>query len=165
VTTIVDMFPPELFDQAPLSPTLMSTHDSIDSLIGDVSSTPVPTNAQEAAKNNIIRELVETERKYVQDLEIMQVRTHTHAHLISSHFAKKYASALSQSNTIDLDTIHYLFPGLNKLLNFQRKFLIRLESTAEMPWRDQRWGLLFQDNVRFLISLWLNIATYHFTKQ
>ncbi|OAX44139.1 hypothetical protein K503DRAFT_545306 [Rhizopogon vinicolor AM-OR11-026] len=130
VTTIVDMLPSELFDPAPLSPLLMSTHDSIDSLIGDVPSTPVPTNAQEAARNNIIRELVETERKYVQDLEIMQ----------------KYATALSQSNTIDLDTIHYLFPGLNKLLNFQRKFLIRLESTAEMPWKDQRWGLLFQDN-------------------
>jgi cell division control protein 24 len=33
-----------------------------------------PANAQEAARNNIIREMVETERKYVQDLEIMQVR-------------------------------------------------------------------------------------------
>jgi hypothetical protein len=53
----------------------MSAHDSIDSLINDVPNTPVPANAQEAARNNIIRELVETERKYVQDLEIMQVRT------------------------------------------------------------------------------------------
>jgi cell division control protein 24 len=74
--------------------------------------------------------MVETERKYVQDLEVMQ----------------KYATALSQSNTIDQDTIHLLFPGLNKLLNFQRKFLIRVESTAEMPWKDQRWGLLFLEN-------------------
>ena len=32
-----------------------------------------PANAQETASNNIIRELVETERKYVQDLEHMQV--------------------------------------------------------------------------------------------
>jgi cell division control protein 24 len=45
------------------------------------------------------------------------------------------------------DTIHYLFPNLNKLLNFQRKFLIRLESTAELPWQDQRWGLHFIENV------------------
>ncbi|KAG0703246.1 hypothetical protein DFH29DRAFT_829393 [Suillus ampliporus] len=130
VTTIVNMLPSALFEAAPLSPPLMSTHDSIDSLVGDVQNTPVPTSAQEAARNNIIRELVETERKYVQDLEVMQ----------------KYATALSQSNTIDQDTIHYLFPGLNKLLNFQRKFLIRLEGTAEMPWRDQRWGLLFLEN-------------------
>jgi hypothetical protein len=48
------------------------------------------------------------------------------------------------------DTIHYLFPNLNKLLNFQRKFLIRLESTAELPWPDQRWGLHFIENVRAL---------------
>ncbi|KAG2361355.1 hypothetical protein BDR07DRAFT_1287433 [Suillus spraguei] len=130
VTTIVNMLPSALFDAAPLSPPLMSTHDSIDSLVGDVQNAPIPAGPQDAARNNIIRELVETERKYVQDLEVMQ----------------RYATALSQSNTIDQDTIHYLFPGLNKLLNFQRKFLIRLESTAEMAWRDQRWGLLFLEN-------------------
>ncbi|KAG1777529.1 hypothetical protein EV702DRAFT_1101780 [Suillus placidus] len=130
VTTIVDMLPSALFDAAPSSPPLTSTHDSIDSLVGDVQNTPVPACPQDTARNNIIRELVETERKYVQDLEVMQ----------------RYATALSQSNTIDQDTIHYLFPGLNKLLNFQRKFLIRLESTAEMAWLDQRWGLLFLEN-------------------
>ena len=48
---------------------------------------------------------------------------------------------------MDQDTIHLLFPNLNKLLNFQRKFLIRLESTAELPWKDQRWGQLFLENV------------------
>jgi cell division control protein 24 len=87
-------------------------------------------NAKEAARNNIVRELVETERKYVQDLEIMQ----------------KYSNALSQSNSVNQDTIHFLFPNLNKLLNFQRKFLIRLESTAELPWHEQRWGLHFIDS-------------------
>ena len=48
---------------------------------------------------------------------------------------------------MDQDTIHLLFPNLNKLLNFQRKFLIRLESTGELPWKDQRWGQLFLENV------------------
>jgi len=38
------------------------------------SSTLVNINPKESARNNIVRELVETERKYVQDLEIMQVR-------------------------------------------------------------------------------------------
>jgi cell division control protein 24 len=66
---------------------------------------------------------------------------------------QKYAQELSQSNTLDRDTIHLLFPNLNKLLNFQRRFLIRLEGTADMPWREQRWGLLFTDNVGRLISL------------
>ncbi|KAI6046179.1 hypothetical protein EDC04DRAFT_3103851 [Pisolithus marmoratus] len=127
VTTIVDLLPPEVFDPIPLSPPLLTSQESIDSLINDVPNTAIPANAQEAGRNNIVREIVETERKYVQDLEVMQ----------------KYANALSHSNTIDQDTIHLLFPGLNKLLNFQRQFLIRLEGTAEMPWKDQRWGLHF----------------------
>ncbi|KAF9227457.1 hypothetical protein BS17DRAFT_694830 [Gyrodon lividus] len=130
VTTLVDLLPPDIFEPAPLSPPLLASQESIDSLLNDVPKSAAPSNAQDAARNNIVREMVETERKYVQDLEVMQ----------------KYATALSQSNTIDQDTIHLLFPGLNKLLNFQRKFLIRLESTAEMPWKDQRWGLHFLEN-------------------
>ncbi|KAI0041006.1 hypothetical protein FA95DRAFT_1591168 [Auriscalpium vulgare] len=130
VTHLVDRLPEDVFvELSPPSPTLTS-QDSLDSLAPETPLMPVPANAQEAARNNIIRELVETERKYVQDLEVMQ----------------KYSNALSQSSTIDHDTIHLLFPNLNKLLNFQRKFLIRLESTAEMTWRDQRWGVLFADN-------------------
>ena len=35
---------------------------------------PPQPNGKEAARNNIVREMVETERKFVQDLEIMQVR-------------------------------------------------------------------------------------------
>jgi hypothetical protein len=47
---------------------------SSDSLASEGLSTLTPVNAKETARNNIVRELVETERKYVQDLEIMQVR-------------------------------------------------------------------------------------------
>ena len=57
---------------------------------------------------------------------------------------------------MDQDTIHLLFPNLNKLLNFQRKFLIRLESTGELPWKDQRWGQLFLENVSHLYFFWLS---------
>ncbi|KAJ7218095.1 hypothetical protein GGX14DRAFT_495554 [Mycena pura] len=122
VTAIVKHLAPEAFETSPPSPAHMASHDSYD----EISSVP-PANAKEAARNNVIREMVETERKYVQDLEVMQ----------------KYAAALSQSNLIDQDTIHLLFPNLNKLLNFQRKFLIRLEGTAELVWQDQRWGQAF----------------------
>ncbi|TFK44203.1 hypothetical protein BDQ12DRAFT_660997 [Crucibulum laeve] len=128
VTALVNHLPPTAFEEAPPSPPLLSANDSFDSL-ADSLPTP-PTNAQEAARNNIVREMVETERKYVQDLEIMQ----------------KYSNALSQGNLIDQDTIHLLFPNLNKLLNFQRKFLIRLESTAELPWPEQRWGQHFLES-------------------
>jgi hypothetical protein len=44
---------------------------SWDSLATDTLSA---VTAQEVARSNFIRELVETERKYVHDLEIMQVR-------------------------------------------------------------------------------------------
>ncbi|KAJ8076812.1 Guanine nucleotide exchange factor for Cdc42p [Marasmius tenuissimus] len=128
VKAIVDRIPEDAWEEAPPETPYMSSHDSRDSLVLD--SPGVPSNARENARNNIVREIVETERKYVQDLEIMQ----------------KYATALAQSNIIDQDTIHFLFPNLNKLLNFQRKFLIRLESTAELPWQDQRWGQHFLES-------------------
>ncbi|KAG6861907.1 hypothetical protein C0995_009857 [Termitomyces sp. Mi166 len=125
----LDHLPQDAFE--PPSPTASShlANDSYDSSASESPTAP-PANAQESARNNIIRELVETERKYVQDLEIMQ----------------KYSNALSQGNIIDQDTIHLLFPNLNKLLNFQRKFLIRFESTAELPWQSQRWGQLFLES-------------------
>ena len=46
-----------------------------------------PANAQENARNNIIREIVETERKYVQDLEHMQVRVPLDFQLITLYGA------------------------------------------------------------------------------
>ncbi|EPQ57442.1 hypothetical protein GLOTRDRAFT_104964 [Gloeophyllum trabeum ATCC 11539] len=130
VTTLVDRLPEEVFLEAPPSspPSVFPSHESSESLVtSDPTHFSTPANAQEAARMNIIREMVETERKYVQDLEVMQ----------------NYSNSLSQSNTIDQDTIHLLFPNLNKLLNFQRKFLIRFEGTAEMSWKDQHWGVHF----------------------
>ena len=70
VTHIVDRLPPDVFEEAaPPSPPF-SPHDFFDSMGSDI-----PANGPDAEWNNIIRELVETERKYVQDLEVMQVRT------------------------------------------------------------------------------------------
>ncbi|KAJ7838874.1 hypothetical protein B0H13DRAFT_2418776 [Mycena leptocephala] len=83
VTAIVKHLPVHAFETSPPSPAFMSSHDCYDSFVSDSPSVMPPVNAQEAARNNIIREMVETERKFVQDLEIMQ----------------KYATALSQNNT------------------------------------------------------------------
>ncbi|KAG6840690.1 hypothetical protein C0991_005049 [Blastosporella zonata] len=127
VTTIVDHLPPDAFEQ---SHPVEYSSDVFESSSTESLATP-PANAQETARNNIIREMVETERKYVQDLEIMQARP---LNLPFPLFI------------IDQDTIHLLFPNLNKLLNFQRKFLIRFESTAELPWQSQRWGQLFLES-------------------
>ena len=56
-------------------PSAFPSQESTDSLLHpDSPAQSGPANAQETTRNRIIREIVETERKYVQDLEHMQVR-------------------------------------------------------------------------------------------
>jgi cell division control protein 24 len=76
VTALVEYLPEEVFVHQPPSspPSLSSAHQSTDSIVCDTPHSAQPVGAREAARSNIIRELVETERKYVQDLEVMQVR-------------------------------------------------------------------------------------------
>ncbi|KAJ6558229.1 Dbl homology domain-containing protein, partial [Mycena capillaripes] len=83
----------------------------------------------EETRNNIIRELVETERKYVGDMEIFQ----------------QYATTLSESALLPPTTIYRLFSNIAQLFTFQRKFLIGLEETYKLPWQEQRWGRHFID--------------------
>ncbi|KAF8147773.1 hypothetical protein K438DRAFT_1989466 [Mycena galopus ATCC 62051] len=73
-------------------------------------------------RDDIIRELVETERKYVQDLELLQT----------------YATAVSESDLFAPHTIYLLFTNLAQLYAFQRKFLLGLETTERLPWQEQR---------------------------
>ncbi|KAI1796472.1 hypothetical protein LXA43DRAFT_1157771 [Ganoderma leucocontextum] len=128
VINLVQQLPDDLFlESAPSSPTIASALASTESLTSD-NSLAAPSIEPGGARVNIIKELVDTERKYVQDLEVMQ----------------KYCD--EAVSCLDRDTLHLLFPGLNKLLNFQRKFLIKVESIAELPWHDQRWGLPFTEN-------------------
>ncbi|KAF7328890.1 Rho guanine nucleotide exchange factor scd1 [Mycena venus] len=83
------------------------------------------TNNQ--ARNNIIREMVETERKYVRDLEVMQ----------------NYATVFSNSALLPRPTIYLIFSNLTEILAFQRKFLLGLEVIHALPWQEQRWGRHF----------------------
>jgi cell division control protein 24 len=76
----------------------------------------------------IVRELLDTERKYVQDLEVMQ----------------NYARALSQYDILPPDTIHSLFGNLNTLVDVQRRFLICVEENVRRPADDQHFGHVFQ---------------------
>ncbi|KAJ7827589.1 Dbl homology domain-containing protein, partial [Mycena leptocephala] len=123
VTAIVNYLPPDAFEglvpALPMSKNLLALRDNPP----DNPKPALPTRTQE----NIIRELVETERKYGKDIELMH----------------KYATVLSQSNWIDDNIRLSLFPNINELFNFQRKFLIRLEATAELAWQDQNWGQHF----------------------
>ena len=72
VINLVQQLPEDLFlTSTPSSPTLVSL-GSTESLTSDNTTSVVVESG--GARANIIKELVDTERKYVQDLEVMQVR-------------------------------------------------------------------------------------------
>ena len=80
-------------------------------------------------RDHVIKELVDTERKYVQDLENL-------------HDLKK---TLEVKGAIPGDVIHQIFLNINAILDFQRRFLIRIETTNSMPADSQLWGDPFAD--------------------
>ena len=76
---------------------------------------------------NVIHEIVTTERDYVQHLETLQ----------------QFQSYIQQANVLPGDTIHSIFMNLNQLLDFQRRFLIRVEQQNSLDPSLQNWGQLF----------------------
>lgn len=48
---------------------------------------------------------------------------------------------------LDSSTLHQMFPNLHVLVDFQKRFLSNMEEVAALPWTQQRWGMLFSDNV------------------
>ncbi|GAN10188.1 conserved hypothetical protein [Mucor ambiguus] len=79
-------------------------------------------------RDNVVFELLSTERKYVQDLESLQ----------------NYMREVSAQEILSQDTMHFLFGNLNALVDFQRRFLIQIEDQAAHPSKEQRFGLLFK---------------------
>ncbi|RKP10575.1 hypothetical protein THASP1DRAFT_12646 [Thamnocephalis sphaerospora] len=75
----------------------------------------------------VVRELLETERSYIRDLEMLQ----------------NYHQAVQRSSALSPDDMLYLFANLNELADFQRKFLIGVEENALQPPDEQHFGLLF----------------------
>lgn len=94
---------------------------------GDIDAPPPEGVAKMSYRDHIIRELVDTERKYVQDLENL-------------HDLKK---TLEQRGAISGDVAHSIFLNINSILDFQRRFLIRVETTNSMPQLRQEWGSPF----------------------
>jgi cell division control protein 24 len=78
-------------------------------------------------RDHIVKELVDTERKYVQDLENL-------------HDLK---TTLDHKGAVPGDIIHSIFLNINAILDFQRRFLIRVETTNSMPSLIQKWGTPF----------------------
>lgn len=97
----------------------------------------------------VVQELVDTERKYVQDLETLQ----------------DYMRALEADEILQKDLIHILFANLNALVDFQRRFLIRVETQNDLPFEQQNWGTLFVEYVSFtwrvtMLDVFLNTILF-----
>ncbi|KXL45960.1 hypothetical protein M433DRAFT_66417 [Acidomyces richmondensis BFW] len=82
---------------------------------------------KKSQRQHIISELVTTERTYVQHLELLQAFKHL----------------VEEKGVISGDAVHDIFLNLNALLDFQRRFLIRVEQTNALPEEEQNWGKLF----------------------
>lgn len=78
-------------------------------------------------RQNVINEIVVTERDYVQHLETLQ----------------QFKNEIEESGAIAGDAVHDIFLNLNALLDFQRRFLIRIEQQNSLPESQQNWGQLF----------------------
>ncbi|KAI8837323.1 hypothetical protein BC829DRAFT_447662 [Chytridium lagenaria] len=93
----------------------------------------VPTQDIEAPTDNrskLINEMIDTERKYINDLESLQ----------------NYKKEAINQNVLTKDEAYSLFANLDELLDFQRRFLIAMESTLSLPANEQRIGQLFSLN-------------------
>jgi cell division control protein 24 len=77
---------------------------------------------------NVIQELVTTERNYVQHLDTLQ----------------QFKGEVERSGVIPGDVVHDIFMNLNSLVDYQRRFLIRVEQQNILEPSLQNWGQLFK---------------------
>ena len=85
------------------------------------------STAKRTQREHIIDELVKTERTYVQHLELLQA----------------FKKLVEEKGIVTGDKVHDIFLNLNALLDFQRRFLIRVEQTNALHADEQNWGNLF----------------------
>jgi cell division control protein 24 len=77
--------------------------------------------------SRIIHELVDTEQKYALDLEnLLDLK-----------------KALEESGVVTGDVLNAILPNMRLILEFQSRFLVRMEEMYSMPQEKQRWGSLF----------------------
>lgn len=134
VETMLDHLP----DSA-LSPTTPHTPSHLASQSYDAGSAtipmpvvpldPVPDNAFKS-----VEELVNSEKSYVQELEILV----------------RCSQEMVDAHLVSTETSHQIFSNLSKILDFHRKFLIKLETEYEpveesgtAAWAEGRWGRPF----------------------
>ncbi|ABN68129.2 predicted protein [Scheffersomyces stipitis CBS 6054] len=78
-------------------------------------------------RSKVFKEIIDTERKYVTDLELLS----------------RYKSELVNAELIPNEQIHSLFPNLNEIIDFHRRLLNGLECNINVPYKYQRIGSIF----------------------
>ena len=78
-------------------------------------------------RQKIVNELIETERDYINHLENLQ----------------QFKKELEEHGTLPGDAIHDIFLNLDALLEFQRRFQVRLEQQYSSTEAAQQWGKVF----------------------
>ncbi|KAL8962830.1 MAG: hypothetical protein Q9183_005092, partial [Haloplaca sp. 2 TL-2023] len=86
-----------------------------------------PPGSQLTYTQQVVSEIVTTERTYVKHLQDLQT----------------VKNELIAGGNVPGDAIHDIFLNLNALLDFQRRFLIRIEQQNSLPESQQNWGQLF----------------------
>jgi cell division control protein 24 len=83
-----------------------------------------------------VQELVNSERSYVQEIEILE----------------RFSVEILNADLVSPETVYSIFSNLRQILDFQRKFLIKLETEFEPidemgpdAWTEGRWGRPFVD--------------------
>lgn len=88
--------------------------------------------AKRTHREHIVDELVRTERSYVQHLGLLQ----------------DFSRHVRDNGVITHDAIHDIFFNLDQLLEFQTRFLLRIENVNAQTEHDQNWGKLFLSAAR-----------------
>lgn len=86
---------------------------------------PDPTNPAETKRLRLLKELLDTERKYVADLDLLL----------------EYEAILKTSRIFTSEELGTVFPNLPELVEYQHRFLSKLEASIAAPY--ERVGLVF----------------------
>lgn len=78
-------------------------------------------------KSKVFRELIQTERKYLADLELLL----------------EYKQELAEAEAISSEQLHQLFPNLSEIVDFHRRLLNGFECNINVPTKYQRIGSVF----------------------
>lgn len=100
----------------------LSETNPLDDVTSDIANIKITDE-----RSKVFRELIQTERKYILDLELLM----------------EYKAELENSDALSSEQLHVLFPNLSDIVDFHRRLLTGLECNIEVPTKYQRIGSVF----------------------